>query len=52
MGEFAELVKEEKMLGPHARRFVRGDWETIHRERDTNPEDKRWLGQVSFLMMF
>ena len=46
MGEFAELVKDEKIYGPHTRRFVRGDWETIAQREDTDPEDKRlaWAG--------
>jgi hypothetical protein len=41
MGEFAELVKDEKIYGPHTRKFMRGDWEAIARREDTDPEDKR-----------
>jgi hypothetical protein len=46
MGEFAEQVKDGKIYGPHTRKFMRGDWETIARREDADPEDKRlaWAG--------
>jgi hypothetical protein len=46
MGEFARLVKDEKLPGPHILKFNREDWEAIAQREDSDLEDRRlaWAG--------
>jgi hypothetical protein len=51
MGEFAKLVKNGKIPGPHRRQFKLEDWEAFAQREDSDPEDRRlaWAGIFSMI---